>query len=184
MVIAILCQEIHHLLSISSMTDVMINSLTINHTRNSFSTSGLQALALTSDALQPVNASAGKEARSFVLQLAQQQLGTLANKDSKALSDEDVDDAWFLSDLIAELSEDSAEEAAYESAVERTEDFNDYLRESASDRQIVQSVETEGGVILGDYEEFFVAEDFDGNRYTIEKDTSEEFLDEEPWEEV
>ena len=151
----------------------MINSLAINHTKNSFSASGAQALTLTPDALQSAGKFVTKAARSLILPLAQQQLGTLASKDPKALSAEDVEDAWFLSDLISELSEDSAEEAAYESALEGMEDFNSYLRESARDRQIVQAVETDGGVILGDYEEFFVAEDFDGNRYTIEKDTLE-----------
>ena len=161
----------------------MLNSLSINHARNSLSVSGAQAFAVTSGALQPAVTFVTQEARSLILPLAQQQLGTLASKDPKSLSAEDVDDAWFLSDLVTELSEDSAEEAAHESALERMEDFSGYLRESASDRQIVQAVETDGGVILGDYEEFFVAEDSGGNRYTIEKDTPNGALGDELAEE-
>ena len=153
----------------------MINSIAVTQTRSSPAGNGAKALVSSSDAFQPLGVSLDKEARSLVLLLAQQQLGILANKDVRALSDEDLDDAKFLSNLIRELSEEEAYEAAYEFIDERMKSFEEYLRESAEDRQIVQAVQTGGGSVLGDYEEFFVAEDPDGNRYIIEKQLLSEY---------
>lgn len=152
----------------------MINSIAVTQARDSSSGSGIKSLAISSDVFQssvttPSVTTIDKDSRAFVLQLAQRQLGVLASKGVTGLSEQDVDNAMFLSDLIEELNEEEAYEASHQFIEDRMRGFSEYLYDSAEDLQVVQAVQTEGGAIVGDYDEFFAAEDSDGNRYIIDK---------------
>ncbi len=156
----------------------MINVLDTGSAKNIYAVSKSRSTAIQTG-FDSTRITVGKESRLLITQLAQQQLDTLLEEESKRSSDNGSvsSDVQFLLNLIEDLNEEAAYEAAYEAVLDGMQSFYDYLLNSGGSFQITQAVQTNDGSILAEYEDFFVAEDAYGNRYFIDKHVSGQFWD-------
>ncbi len=78
------------------------------------------------------------------------------------------DEVQVLQGLVNQLQQ----QTAYQSAMQQSHHFNNYLSTSFSDQQIIRSIQLEGGKVLRQYDSFFLAEDSSGNRYSVSRNPS------------
>lgn len=83
------------------------------------------------------------------------------------------DEVQVLQEMIQQLQQ----QAAYQKAMQQTDQFKNYMATSFSDRQTIRSIEIEGGKVLRQYDDHFLAEDQSGNRYTVSRSPSFSFYE-------
>lgn len=94
-----------------------------------------------------------------------------AKNQDEEQQDSEPDEIQVLQDMIQQLQQ----QTAYQAVMQQSGQFNDYLAASFSDRQIIRSIQIEGGKVLRQYDDYFLAEDYDGNQYTVSRSPSSSF---------
>ena len=92
-------------------------------------------------------------------------VGQEPEKQDEEEHDPEPNEVQVLQDMIQQLQQ----QTAYQAALQQSDQFSNYLATSFSDRQIIRSIQLDGGRVLRQYSDHFLAEDYYGNRYSVSR---------------